>query len=246
MPPPPESPSPPPVPPPRGEPPEALSLPTLLVIRVYALCLDVLSRLGDLAVLVWRPRLLAPYLGLWLRELLVSPYRLRRTFEVTRLLKAHGQTFRELMYGETPVHSALWLFRKAGLGPGGQLVDLGAGRGRTLLAARWLGAGARGVELLPAHVALAQGPLRRAGAELAAGDATQADLQDATHVFTNWPALTPETRARLVERFRTCRPGTRILTVTLPVEAEGFTVLSRHWLLFTWGLERVWVHEYRG
>jgi len=34
--------------------------------------------------------------------------------------------------------------------------------------------------------------------------------------------------------------------VTRPVDAEGFTVLSRHWLLFTWGMERVWIHEYRG
>lgn len=223
-----------------------MSFSTLVVIRVYAVLLDVLSRMGDLAVLVWRPRLLGPYLGLWLREALVSPYRLRRSFEVARVLQASGQSFRELMYGETPVHSALWLFWRAGLGKGGQLVDLGAGRGRTLLAARWLGAGARGVELLEGHVALALGPLKRAGAELVLGDATQADLQDATHVFTNWTALTPETRARLVERLRTCRPGTRILTVTRPVEAEGFTVLSRHWLLFTWGLEQVWLHEYRG
>ncbi len=223
-----------------------MSFPTLVVIRVYAVLLDVLSRMGDLAVLVWRPRLLGPYLGLWLREALVSPYRLRRSFEVARVLQASGQSFRELMYGETPVHSALWLFWRAGLGKGGQLVDLGAGRGRTLLAARWLGAGARGVELLEGHVALALGPLKRAGAELVLGDATQADLQDATHVFTNWAALTPETRARLVERLRTCRPGTRILTVTRPVEADGFTVLSRHRLLFTWGLEQVWLHEYRG
>jgi len=223
-----------------------VSFSTLIVIRLYAMLLDVLSRTGDLAVLVWRPRLLGPYLGLWLREALVSPYRLRRSFEVTRVLQASGQGFRELMYGETPVHSALWLFWRAGLGKGGQLVDLGAGRGRTLLAARWLGAGARGVELLEGHVALAMGPLKRAGAELVLGDATQADLQDATHVFTNWTALTPETRARLVERLRTCRPGTRILTVTRPVGAEGFTVLSRHWLLFTWGLEPVWIHEYRG
>ncbi|WP_163999183.1 class I SAM-dependent methyltransferase [Pyxidicoccus caerfyrddinensis] len=224
----------------------AVSLPRLILIRLWSMVLELLTRLGDLAVLIWRPRLLGPYLGLWLREALVSPYRLRRSFELTRLLQASGQTFNELMYGETPVHTALWLFRKAGLGKDGHLVDLGAGRGRTLLAARWLGAQARGVELLPGHVAIAAGPLQRAGAQLVVGDATLADLTDATHVFTNWTALTPETRARLVERFRTCRPGTRILTVTRPVEAQGFTVLSQHRLLFTWGLEHVWIHEYRG
>ena len=177
----------PPLKPTRGEPSDdlAVSFPTLIVIRVYAMLLDVFSRLGDLAVLAWQPQLLLPYLALWMRDSLDSPYRLRRSFEVTRLLQASGQTFNELMYGETPVHTAVWLFRKAGLGKGGQLVDLGAGRGRTLFAARWLGAGARGVELLPRNVAPAVGPLKHAGAELVVGDATQADLHDATHVFTN-------------------------------------------------------------
>lgn len=232
---------------PRDEPPDdfAGSFPQLIIIRLWSMVLDVLTRLGDLAVLVWRPRLLFPYLRLWLREALVSPYRIRRSFDLTLLLQSSGQVFKELMYGETPVHTALWLFHKAGLGRDGHLVDLGAGRGRTLIAARWLGARARGVELLPGHVAIASGPLKRAGAELVTGDATLADLSGATHVFTNWTALTPETRARLIERLRTCRPGTRVLTVTRPVESHGFTVLSRHRVLFTWGLEDVWLHEYR-
>ncbi|MFP2925803.1 class I SAM-dependent methyltransferase [Pyxidicoccus sp. 3LG] len=223
----------------------AMSLPRLVFIRVWTMLLELLTRFADLFVLALRPWLLSPYLGLWLREGLASPYRVRRSFELARLLNASGQSFHELMYGETPLFTGVWLFRKAGLGKGAQLVDLGAGRGRTLLAARWLGARARGVELLPGHVLLASGPLTKAGAELVVGDAMQADLQDATHVFTNWTALAPETRARLVERFRTCRPGTRIVTVTRPVEAEGFTVLSRHRMLFTWGLEHVWIHEYR-
>jgi hypothetical protein len=98
---------------------------------------------------------------------------------------------------------------------------------------------------LQAHVALAQGPLKRAGAELVAGDATQADLQDATHVFANWTALFPETKARLVERFRTCHPGTRFILVTRPIEAPGFITLSTHRMLFTWGFETVWIQEYR-
>ncbi|MCP3137168.1 class I SAM-dependent methyltransferase [Pyxidicoccus xibeiensis] len=222
-----------------------MSLPRLIFIRVCVAFLELLTRFADLLVLLCRPWLLSPYLGLWLREGLASPYRVRRSFELARLLNTTGQHFNELMYGETPVFTGVWLFRKAGLGKGGRLVDLGAGRGRTLLAARWLGAGARGVELLPGHVLLASGPVAKAGAELVVGDAMHADLQDATHVFTNWTALTPETRVRLVERFRTCRPGTRVLTVTRPVEAEGFTVLSRHRLLFTWGMEHVWIHEYR-
>jgi hypothetical protein len=74
---------------------------------------------------------------------------------------------------------------------------------------------------------------------------TQTELGEATHIFTNWVALSPETKARLIERFRTCKPGTRIITVTRPIEAEGFVHLSRHWRLFTWGVEVVWIQEYR-
>ncbi|WP_141619556.1 class I SAM-dependent methyltransferase [Myxococcus sp. AB036A] len=231
--------------PPEQEDDYGMSLPALVVLRISIVFIELFTRLFDVLVLLRRPRLLPPYLGLWLREVRVSPYRLKRSFETTRVLQASGQIFKELMYGEMPVHTGVWLFWKAGLGPGSRLVDLGAGRGRTLLAARWLGAEARGIELMQHHVDLAREPVEKAGAQLIVGDATRADLQDATHVFTNWTALTPRTRARLVERFRTCRPGTRILTVTRPVEAPGFTLLSKHRLLFTWGLEHVWIHEVR-
>lgn len=234
----------PPAPPPaQDEDDYGMSLPALVVLRISIVFIELFTRLFDVLVLLRRPRLLPPYLGLWLREVLVSPYRLKRSFETTRVLQASGQIFKELMYGEMPVHTGVWLFWKAGLGRGSRLVDLGAGRGRTLLAARWLGAEALGVELMQHHVDLARKPVEKAGAQLIVGDATLADLQDATHVFTNWTALTPQTRARLVERFRTCRPGTRIITVTRPVEAPGFTVISKHRLLFTWGPEHVWIQE---
>ncbi|WP_163868598.1 class I SAM-dependent methyltransferase [Myxococcus eversor] len=225
-----------------------LSLPRLLLLSAWSVVLDAVSRLGDLLVLAWRPRLVPAYLRLWLREVRVSPYRPRRSFELIRVLRASGQDFHELMYGETPVHTALSLFRKAGVTKGSLLVDLGAGRGRTLLAARWLGAEALGIELLEEHVVLASEALARTGAVLRQGDATREDgaLTDATHVLVNWTALSPETRARLIARLRACRPGTRILTVTRPVEAPGFTVLSRHRALFTWGVESVWIHEVQG
>jgi SAM-dependent methyltransferase len=216
-----------------------------LVIHFWGMLLGLITRLTDVLLLLWHPRLLRPYWGIWLAERLRSPYRARRTFEVVRALKATGQRFRELIYGETPLMSALWVFKRAGMGPGSRLVDLGAGRGRVLIAARWLGAEALGIELIGEHVALMAKRLQPAGIALVEGDATRADLRDATHVFTNWLALTPETKARVVERFRECRPGTRFITVTHPIESEDFLRLSRHRMLFTWGFETVWLHEYR-
>ncbi len=222
-----------------------LPWPARLVVQLWALVLGLVTRLTDALLLVGRPALARPYVGLWLAERLRSPYRARRSFEVVRALQATGQRMRELIYGETPLMSALWVFRRAGVGRGSVVVDLGAGRGRVLLAARWLGARARGVELLAEHVTRMAPWLAPVGISLVEGDAAQADVTDATHVFLNWLALTPQTKARVVARLRTCAPGTRVLTVLHPIEDGDFVRLSGHTVLFTWGLERVWIHEYR-
>jgi hypothetical protein len=217
----------------------------LLVIRVSVLLISLATRVADLLLLLLRPWLLGPYLRVWLAEFTHSPYHLAPTFEVVRVLKSSAQDMRELVYGETPVATAVWVFRRAGLGRGGRLVDVVAGRGRALLAARWLGAEARGVDLLEQHVSSVSGALRAAGASLVVGDATREDLGDATHVYLAWTCLSPETKARVLERLRTCHPGTRVLTVTRPIESPDFPTVSRHRVLFTWGFEPVWVHEYR-
>lgn len=223
----------------------ALPLPQRLVIVVWSSVLALIARLTDAALLLMKPRFIRPYVHLWLMEHLHSPYVARRSFEVIRVLTATGQRLRELVYGELPMLSGVWLFKRVGLGRGSRLVDLGAGRGRALLAARWCGAEASGVELLTSHVTYMAKALARVGIQLVEGDATLADVGQATHVFTNWAAMAPETRVRLVERLRTCAPGTLILTVLHPIEAEDFVRRPMRRVLFTWGLERVWIHEYR-
>jgi hypothetical protein len=190
-----------------------------------------------------RPRLFAPYSKIWLAELRRSPYRWRTTFETRLVLNASSQTAREAMYGETPLFSAVQLFRRSGLASGGRLVDAVAGRGRPLLAARWLGAEARGIELFPHHVTPVATSLAQAGARLEVGDAQTARFDDASHVFLNWTGLTAQTRTRVTERLLEARPGTRFIAVSCPVESDRVRPISRHRVLFTWGLARVYVQE---
>ncbi|WP_223642097.1 class I SAM-dependent methyltransferase [Corallococcus sp. EGB] len=240
--------APPPEPPPRHDDAlDAYELPFLerLSLQLLGIVIAVVLRVTDLLLLLPRPGLMKPYLGLWWQRLVRTPYSARRTFEMARVLQTTGQSFRELMYGETPLVTALWFLRKAGVGRGSRVVDLGAGRGRVLLAARWWGAGAHGVELLADHVARVAPWLQPAGITLTVGDMTRAPLMDATHIFCNWVAFSPETKARLVAHLRTCAPGTRIITVTRPIQAEGFRGHVHQWMLFTWGFEKVWVQEYR-
>ncbi len=214
-----------------------------VVIRASNVVLATVGRIVDLAVLLLRPWLLRPYFGLWWAELLRSPYRGPRSFEAVRVVKASGQTLRELMYGEGLTASAIWLFRRAGVDRRSRVLDIGAGRGRVLLGARWLGAEAAGIELREEHVRAVRRSMERAGARLETGDAMKADLGQPTHVFLNWCAFSPETKARVVERLGGLAPGTRIIAVTQPIEDPKFKTLSRHRVLFTWGTEPAWIHE---
>jgi hypothetical protein len=214
-----------------------------VLLQIFFFFNNLACRTLDLLLLMLRPRLLRAYFGLWAAELAKSPYKWPRSFEAMRLLKTTGQTVRELMYGELPVFSGVWLFWRAGVGKDSRLMDLGAGRGRALLAGRWLGAEARGVELLAAHVGLTAGILEKTGAELVQADALETPLDGATHIFVNWTALSPETRTRLVARFRKCRPGTRFVVTSGQIDGPGFELRSKHLLLFTWGFARAYVHE---
>ena len=219
----------------------------LIVIRAVNLVIEAVGRVLDLAVLLPRPRLLWAYLRLWGAELWRSPYRWPRSFEARRVVSASGQTLRELMYGEVLVSTCAYLLARAGVGPGSTLVDVGAGRGRALLASRLRGAGARGVELWEPHVRAMAPALARVGASLEAGDAAKADYADATHVLLNWCAFSDETRARVTARLlETCRPGTRLIAVTQAAGGDRFRTLSRHTTLFSWGFEQVFVQELTG
>ena len=173
-----------------------------IALQLQVLVFAIVIRITDLLLLLWQPRLLRPYLGIRWEECRDTRYRARRTFEVVRALKATGQRFRELIYGETPLMTSLYVFKRAGVGRGSRLVDLGAGRGRVLIAARWLGAEARGVELIADHVTRVAPRLQAAGITLTVGDMTREELGDATHLFTNWLALTRRQKAELIERFR--------------------------------------------
>ncbi len=228
-------------------------LKTTVLDRIIAvatgLVLELIARPIDLALLliimVLRPTLLFAYLKLWVTEIVRSPYRWPKSFESALRLKASGQQRRELLYGEVIMATAIFLFWRAGMGGGSQLVDLGAGRGRSLLAARWLGAEARGIELLESHVRLTAPALKAAGAVLEQGDAMQASCKEATHIFLNWCGFSDATKSRISEQLRNCRPGTRIIAVTRPVKGKEFVIRAQTLGLFTWGVERVWIQEFR-
>ncbi len=218
-----------------------LPWPQAVAVKAMGIAIGAVCRVVDLVFLLARPRLFRPYFALWLAEVLSTPYRYPRAFETVRALKASGHTRRELMYGEAPLFTAVLLLRAAGLRKGGTLVDLGAGRGRALLAARWLGASARGVELYEPHVRLVSRALASAGVQLSVGDAASADLSGATCVFLNWCAFSEASRREVTELLAQAPPPLRVVAVTCAAAHERLPVVAKRSGLFTWGVERVFI-----
>lgn len=216
----------------------------LVVVRLLNLPVEIACRALDLLVLLPRPRLLYVYLRVWAAEIGRSPYRWPRAFETLRQLNAAGQRVNELVYGELPIFSALWLFWRAGVRRGSRVLDLGAGRGRPLIAAAWLGAAeARGVELLSAHVDATERVLASAGIRLETGDVKHAALATPTHVLLNWCGLSDETRSALELRLEALPAGTRFLAVAVKPGSPRMPILRTHLALFTWGFARVYLCE---
>jgi hypothetical protein len=212
-----------------------------IVIRVANLVFALLGRTLDVLLLIWRPPLFRANLSLWWAEVDSDPYRWPRSFEAVRTVKESGQQLRELMYGEAPVFTAVWLLWRAGVGRGSRVLDIGAGRGRVLIAARWLGAHARGLELRPEHVGPMAPALKRIGASLEVADGLRAELGGPTHVFLNWCAFGDETKQRLSARLAALPVGTWLIAVTRA--ATGAPVVRQGWALFTWGPERVFLQR---
>jgi SAM-dependent methyltransferase len=234
--------------------PEAVSRPDPLAderpldgffLRLSAFGIGALTRVLDVALLLWRPSLWRAYARIWAGTFRQSPFP-PKTFEKVHVARRAGRGLRELVYGETPVWTAVRLLRAAGVDEHSVVVDLGAGRGRALLGARYLGARARGVELVPSHAERANAALVGTGVEVVEGEAEAAHLEDATHVYVTWTCLAPESRAALTARLRELAADSRVLTLSVPIEDPAFAVEERLVGLYSWGFDAVYLHRRLG
>lgn len=146
------------------------------------------------------------------------------------------------VWGETPFCVAHALLRDAGVGPGSRVVDLGAGRGSVLLAARALGASARGCELDPGRARAIAGPLAACGATLEVADARSFDLEVPTHVWVSWITWPAPLRAELSARCAGLPAGTRVVALTWSPTGP-FRKISERRRLLPWGIVDAIVSE---
>ncbi len=202
-----------------------------------------LAQALDCLILLPRPRLAWAYLRTLYAHLWSSPYRWPRGFEAVRARTAAGVEERELVYGETPVFSAWWVFRRAGLVRGERFVDLSAGRGRPLLAARTRGARVTGYELVRERAQPVRKALERVGIELLVGDGAESDLSEVDVAMVTWTGFSDALKARFERSARSLRPGGRFIAVDRPYEGAGFETMHELEILCTWGVVPVWIYR---
>lgn len=201
-------------------------------------------RVVDGLFLARRPALLRAYLGTWRKAFEQTPWT-DGSFDQLHGARRRHKSRVELTYGETPVISAVRALRAAGVGPSARVLDLGCGRGRVLLAARYLEAEAVGVELLASHVELTRPLLAAVGAEVLEGDAEEPPLDGVTHVFLAWTCFSAETRARIERALEDAPAGLRVIALNHPVASERFELVRRLTITCSWGRVPVTIHARR-
>jgi hypothetical protein len=203
---------------------------------LVALGVRFVFRAVDLAIVSTSTTLRAAYVRGW--RGLPSPY--RPSFASALVAKERGLSSSSLTYGEAFVCVARAILKRHGADDGGAtLVDLGSGRGNVLLAARSLGANARGVELVAEHVAVVGEALRAAGVVVDVADAREAALEGATHVWLSWATWDLAVRSAVTLRLRELKAGAVVVGVVWAVDDPGFEVIERSRAAFSWGFADV-------
>lgn len=154
-------------------------------------------------------------------------------------------------YGETSFGTLDRIAAAVGLSENDVVYDLGCGRGRGVF---WLNAfykcRAVGVEIFPEFVMHARGiqkKLRLAGVEFVYANLMDLDYADATVIYLYGTAFADEAIAKLVDRFQTLKPGTRVVTVSYPLNdycpVPLFRLENAFSAPYAWGVARVFVQR---
>ncbi|MFA5249951.1 MAG: class I SAM-dependent methyltransferase [Parachlamydiales bacterium] len=177
-------------------------------------------------------------------SLLFNPYRVSRRF-----LKK--KRFKKLWaYGETPLSALGAIAKKAQIGQADHLLELGSGRGR---AAFWLkalcGCSFVGIEQIGLFVFFSRLPAFFGGSKTAffQGDFLDFSFQEFSVIYLYGSNLEEKLIRQLIEKFKTLKPQTKIITVSYALNDydPAFFSDKTFELAFPWGQTLAYVNLLR-
>lgn len=152
-----------------------------------------------------------------------------------------------LTYGETRWHSFLKLLDNIEIRPDDRFVDLGCGAGfLCFLMGQGVGIPALGVDLIEGFIGNAQGICQ--DLSLSQPRFQQANIFDLEFLpfsilYATCTCFPDSLVEQLADKMENTRPGTRIITVTNPIEAPYLHQRKHFKLKYDWGLDYVFVAE---
>ncbi len=156
-----------------------------------------------------------------------NPYRIKEAFP----------------YGETPLCSLKQIADRCHLTAADCVIDLGCGRGRSLFfLAEHYGCRALGIDKIQPFIERAQSLVNKyriTRVSLTCGDLFHCDLSEATCIFFYGTTFDELSVAHLTHRLLALKPGTKIVTVSYPL--QRLTLLDKFTVSFPWGRGEVYI-----
>lgn len=153
----------------------------------------------------------------------------------------------DFRFGETPFMTGMKILKMAGVKETDVFYDLGAGRGKMMfLAALATGCRAVGLEFLASYSIIGQRIIHNLGLEdridLRHADILEADLGEATVLFSAATSWSPTTKERLLERVPELAGGTRWVSVGWELRHPNLELRAAQRMLFSWGYDNAWYY----
>jgi hypothetical protein len=152
-------------------------------------------------------------------------------------------------YGETPYYTMRKLCEAAEVRGDDIVYDLGSGRGKPVffVCLRY-GCRAVGFELIGTYVRIAnriKAVLRLDRATFNHQDLLTADLSGASVIFVHGSFFTEEVREGLFKKIETMSPGTRLVTVSVPIDHARLELFKTQTAALSWGREPIYIYRVR-
>jgi SAM-dependent methyltransferase len=182
--------------------------------------------------------------GLFLTYLFDNPFQMSKRF----LAEKGEQDLHQ--YGETPLTTLDAIMKKAGVTSADTIYELGSGRGRTSFwLSQYLGCNTIGIEQIPAFVERANRLVQRCGLKNVSfkqENFCDSTFENATVVYLYGTCLEDEAIHRLTARLAQLPSGTKIITVSYPLNdydtTNSFELMNCFQQPFTWGNADVFLH----